>query len=208
LKLKNGFSKNFDFRRQYRLTKGGVLKLVDKIQDDLQFPDKRGSPLSPLQQTCLALIFFSAGTFQRIAGQIAGVKKSCACLTLRRVITSICRLAPTTIQLPSRSEMRRTSDNFMDKYGLPNFAMGVDGTHIMLGVRPTQRELPAGLEVQDFWCRKQFYSLNCQIIGNDTKMILNVVARWAGCTHDARVWSNCNAKSRIEEQNDFFITGY
>ncbi len=96
----------------------------------------------------------------------------------------------------------------MDKYGLPNFAMGVDGTHIMLGVRPTQRELPAGLEVQDFWCRKQFYSLNCQIIGNDTKMILNVVARWAGCTHDARVWSNCNAKSRIEEQNDFFITGY
>jgi len=180
---------------------------VDQIKDDLQFQDGRGSPLTPLQQICLALTFFSAGTFQRIAGHIAGVKKSCACITLRRVTTSICRLAPNTIQLPSRSEMRRTSDNFMDKYGLPNFAFGVDGTHIMLGVRPTERELPPGLQVQDFWCRKQFYSLNCQIVGNDTKMILHLVAHWAGCTHDARVWSNSNAKTWIEQQKDFFIAG-
>lgn len=189
------------------MTKGGVLSLVDQIKDDLQFPDGRGSPLTPLQQTCLALIFYSAGTFQRIAGQIAGVKKSCACLTLRRVTTAICRLAPNVIQLPSRSEMRRSSDYFMNKYGLPNFAMGVDGTHVMLGVRPTERELPHGIEVQDFWCRKQFYSLNCQIIGNETKMILNLVARWAGCTHDSRIWSNSNAKNQIEQQNEFVITG-
>jgi hypothetical protein len=181
---------------------------VDKIQDDLQFRDGRGSPLSPLQQTCLALTFLSAGTFQRVAGHIAGVKKSCASVTLRRVITAICQLAQNTIQLPTRSEMRRASDNFMDKYGLPNFAMGVDGTHIMLGVRPAEKELPRGLEVQDFWCRKQFYSLNCQIIGNDTRMILNLVARWAGCTHDARIWANSNAKNWIEQQDDFLIAGY
>ena len=54
--------------------------------------------------------------------------------------------------MPSRTEMRRTSDFFFQKYGLPNFALGVDGTHILLGLRPSEKEMPPGVQTQDF-CR-------------------------------------------------------
>ena len=37
-------------RTQYRLTKQGILFLVDELEDKLSFHTKRGSPLSPLQQ--------------------------------------------------------------------------------------------------------------------------------------------------------------
>ena len=41
------------------------------------------------------------------------------------------------------------------RYGLPNFAYGVDGSHIALRNAPSPNELPPGLGPQDFWCRKQ-----------------------------------------------------
>ena len=103
--------------------------------------------------------------------------------------------------------MRATADHFEQKYGLPNFALGVDGTHVRLGLRPAQKDLPPGIHPQDFWSRKQFFSINCQIVGNEKKLITNLVARWAGSTHDSRIWNNSNVKNWIEQQNDFMIVG-
>ena len=70
------------------------------------------------------MTYYASGTFQRTAGFLAGVKKSCANQTIRRVTTAICQLAKETIKLPNRREMRATSDFFEEKYALPNFAMG------------------------------------------------------------------------------------
>lgn len=115
--------------------------------ENLSFETERGNPLTPLQQTCLTLTFLASGTFQRTAGYMAGVKKSCASVTVHRVTTAICQMAPFVIKLPTRVEMRRTADYFQARYGLPNFALGVDGTHIRLGVRPNKNEIPNGVQV-------------------------------------------------------------
>ncbi len=147
-----------EFRRNFRLTKRGILHLVDLVEEDLQYPDNRGSPLTPLQQVCLCMTFLSSGTFQRTAGVIAGVSVSCANTTINRVITTLCQLAPEVIRMPTREQMRTTANFFMAKYGLPNFAYGVDGTHILLGLRPSEHELPAGVHPQDYWC--QFHQLS------------------------------------------------
>lgn len=196
-----------EFRSQYRLTKGAVLQLVSEIQEELQFRNNRGNPLTPLQQTSLALTFYASGTFMRTAGYLAGVKKSCACKTIHRVTTAICHLAQNVIHMPTIREMRSTSQKFLDKYGLPNFAMGVDGTHVHLGVRPCQNDLPVGVFVQDFWNRKQFYSINCQIMSNESHKILSISSQWAGSTHDSRVWSTSEGKHWLERQNEFMTAG-
>ena len=62
------------------------------------------------------------------------------------------------------------------------------------------RDLPNGVNPQDFWCRKQNYSINTQIIGNDQGLILDMDHRWAGRKHDARVWRRSEAKRYIENQ--------
>jgi hypothetical protein len=64
-----------------------------------------------------------------------------------------------------------------------------------------------GIACQDYWSRKQFFSINVQILGNETKKICNIVARWAGSTHDARVWNNCNAKVWMDQHPEYMIAG-
>jgi len=45
------------------------------------------------------------------------------------------------------------------------------------------------------------------VIGNEEKVIYNLVSRWSGSTHDARVWANSAAKRWTEERPDFLIAG-
>ena len=102
--------------RHYRLTKGAVLQLTELVAEDLGFASDRGSPLTPLQQTCLTLGYLGGGTFQHTAGLIGGVSKSCSNITIGKVIESICTNSPDFVSLPSRQEMRETSQFFYDRY--------------------------------------------------------------------------------------------
>ena len=63
--------------------------------------------------------------------------------------------------------------------------------------------MPNGVNTQDFWNRKQFYSLNTQIVGDGNNFIRAIDPRWAGSTHDARVYRNSIFKDWLETQDDF-----
>ena len=108
-------------RRHYRLTKRGVLQLTDLLVDHLNFSDDRGSPLTPLQQTCLTLGYLGGGTFQHTAGLIGGASKSCSNMTIARVIEAVCQISPDYISLPSRQEMRETSQFFFDRFEIHHY---------------------------------------------------------------------------------------
>jgi len=55
--------------------------------------------------------------------------------------------------------------------------------------------------------RKQFYSINAQVIGDGKMLIRDLEAKWAGSTHDARIWRNSRAKTIMESQAEFQIVG-
>ena len=82
--------------------------------------------------------------FYYFKGYLAGVKKSCACTTIKRVTKAICGLAPEVITMPTPSEMRHSSEHFEARFGLPNFILGVDGTFVRLGLKPRISDLPQG----------------------------------------------------------------
>ena len=48
-----------------------------------------------------------------------------------------------------------------DRFGLPNFAYGIDGMHVRFEDVP--RNLPLGHDPQQYHCRKLFYSINVQV---------------------------------------------
>jgi DDE superfamily endonuclease len=111
-------------------------------------------------------------------------------------------LAPHFIKLPMQAEMQAQSQEFFEHFRISNTPLGVDGTFVALGVKPSQHELPEGLYPQDFFCQKQFYALNCLVTGDGKHPIRNLVARWSGSTHDGRIWANSSIKSFIETQNN------
>jgi hypothetical protein len=113
-----------DFHRNFRFTKENLLKVVGLIKDDLEFRSKRGCPLDPVQQTCLALSFFANGSFQHVSGYMAGVKKSTACITIRRVARALVAKSDQLISMPTMAEMRASSEKLCQRFGIPACPLG------------------------------------------------------------------------------------
>ena len=106
--------------------------------------------------------------------------------------------------MPKNDEMEDTSQRMLNRFHLPRFAMAVDGMMVRFSEAP--RGLPPDKDTQQFWCRKQFYALNVQVVAND-EFIYDLDCGWPGQTHDARTWNRSEVKAYIEEQRRFLIVG-
>lgn len=67
----------------------------------------------------------------------------------------------------------------------------IDGTHIPIAN-------PGGQFGEVYRNRKRFFSLNVQVVCGPRGELLDVVTRWPGSTHDARVFANSVVKMRYE----------
>lgn len=86
-------------------------------------------------------------------------------------------------------------------YQVANFpgAIGaIDCTHIAV-------QSPSGDQAELFRNRKSWHSLNVQVICDHKLLIRNIVARWPGSTHDARILDNSLNGTRLGERQ---VGGY
>lgn len=116
-----------EFKTHFRHSKETIGTLVNLLRTDLQFPNDRGRPLSPMQQVCVALNTFAGAPFQRTAGLCGGVSQGAAWNAIFRVTLALCRRKPQFIRMPNEAEMEETAERMYDQFHLPNFAFGVDG---------------------------------------------------------------------------------
>ena len=193
-----------EFKRHFRFSKESVGRITDLLEEDLVFESNRGLPVPPVQQVCIALNSFAGAHFQRISGWCGGVSQNAARLCLVRVTNALVRRKNQFIFLPDVNQMEETAQRMFDKFKLPRFAMAVDGMQVRFNEAP--RKIPANKTKQQFWCRKQFYSINTQVVSND-EVIYDIDCGWPGSTHDARVWNRSEVKRWIEEQRRFKIVG-
>ena len=107
------------FLRNFRLNKDSANELAEILHEDLVFANERGRPLTPLQQLCLTLSFLANGSFMYVAGEVIGVKKTCAFKTLHNTVQVICNKLNYFITLPTPMEMRRTADDLFWKIQNP-----------------------------------------------------------------------------------------
>ena len=68
------------------------------------------------------------------------------------------------------------------------------------------RQIPPNKHAQQYWSRKQCYSINAQVIGND-QYIYDVDVGWPGSTHDSRIWSRSEVKAYLEQQRRCYCAG-
>ena len=190
----------FDYKLTYRFTKQNVGRLVEMFRPRLEHINNRGLPVSPLVQLEMTLAHFAGNNFHRVSGQSHNIGRAAARNIIMRVTDAIIEYKDQFVYLPSREEMRKTADKMLLKYKLPNFALAIDGIHLRLGGKP--HGIPDHHTQQHYFCRKQFYSINCQVTSNDL-YICDLDMRWPGKAHDSRIYTRSDVKQWLEHQVSF-----
>ena len=195
---------DYEFRQQFRFSKDAVQRLSDLVSGDLETENNRGLPVPPLDQVLICLNHLGGGHFQRTSGWCYGVSQSTPRLCIERVVDAIIIHKDEFVFMPDTDQMTATSERMYNKFSLPRLAYAVDGMQVRFAQAP--RGIPNNIPQQLFWCRKQCYAINVQLLCDD-RFILDVVLGWPGSVHDSRIWKLSEAKAVIETQRRFFVAG-
>ncbi|XP_050507518.1 putative nuclease HARBI1 [Diabrotica virgifera virgifera] len=102
-------------------------------------------------------------------------------------------ITPNWIKFPNSEHSRNTvSNGFRRRYNFPQCLGAIDCTHIAI-ISP-----PENYPALPYYCRKGYYSINCQIVVDSKYNILNMNARFPGSTHDSAIWQASNIKTIME----------
>jgi hypothetical protein len=196
-----------EFKKQFRFTKEAVIVLTEMLGDQLFQPTQRGRPLTVLQQVLVALNHYAGGAFQRTSALCGGVSQPTVSRVVKRVSQAICEHKRHHLKMPTEAQLLRTAGNMNERFKLPRFGYAVDGMMARFDSEP--RGIPVvperPLHPQDFFCRKGFHAINCQVICNDEFLILDLDLDWPGVTHDARVWAYSTVRQYLETVPGYYL---
>ena len=99
-------------------------------------------------------------------------------------------LAQSIFNFPQNDDaMRKKVAEFEAKFGMTQAFGCIDGTHITIQC-PIQNS-------QDFFCYKQYYSMNVQAVCDYKGYFMDVECMWPGSVHDAKVFANSSINWKL-----------
>lgn len=181
-----------EFRVRFRFSKDTLINLIlPDILPELQRPTRRSFSLTPIQQICAVLRFYSCGSYQRVVGDTIQIHRTTISKLVRQVsITIIARLKHRYISIPNERQKVEISRGFQERCRFPGVIGAIDCTHIKIAY-------PHIVNPGMYMNRKNFYSINCQMICDHENKFWNIVARWPGSTHDSRIFDNSSIGNKL-----------
>ena len=191
-----------DWLENLRMSKATFLYVCSELHLAVEKNDTSMRKALPVEQrVALILWFLATGTDFRTIGHLFGVSKSTVCVVTKQVCYALVSiLLPKHIRFPSSDGLREVVDCFKHKFGFPQCAGVVDGTHVPI-VSPA--EYPA-----DYYNRKGFHSILMQGTVNHLGQFIDGYIRWPGRVHDARVFSNSTLYRKGQANESCFPTGW
>ena len=173
-----------DWLENFRMSNATFTYLCNEIRSAIERQDTKMRKCIPTEQrVALTLWYLATNADYRTIGHLFGVSKSTVCVITKDVCTAIVsNLLPKYIRIPSGDNLKDVVEGFEHKWGFPQCAGAVDGTHIPV-VSP--EECPA-----DYYNRKGWHSVLMQGVVNHLGHFTNVYVGWPGRVHDARVFAN------------------
>ena len=173
-----------EFRNRYRLTKEAFHDLLKLCEPHLKTANNRGLPISILLKLCAVLRFFATGSFQIVTGDLEGLSQTSVSVIIKEVSEILALKRKDFIKFPKTDEeITAENQGFYAIGHFPGVVGAVDCTHVKI-------QSPGGDTAELFRNRKGFFSINVQAICKSKLEITNIVARWRGSVHGARIFEN------------------
>lgn len=169
------------WKPNFRMNRETFETLCDYLRNDLVRHETRmRRPVPVEKRIALGLWRLSTGNSYRSCGLQFGLGKSTAKTICQEFEEALCRRKDLFIRFPfDADEVRKATSDFEDQYHFPQVVGAIDGCHIEINAPPENRE--------DYYNRKQFYSINLQGIVDPNLMFQHIAVGYPGSIHDARV---------------------
>ncbi|KAA0725346.1 putative nuclease HARBI1 [Triplophysa tibetana] len=177
--------------RRYRLDHAGIMFVVDLLRDAITSPTRRHNAITPEKKVITTLRYLATGKMQQCSSDDLGLSQSSVAQTLTALSQPNIVIQFVSFPLDART-LHTHKRAFMDIAGFPGVVGVIDGKHVRI-IAPSEDEAV-------FVNRKNFHSINVQIVFNAACKILDIVAKWPGSTHDARILSESGIRQLFERR--------
>ena len=186
-----------NWKKNFRMSRELFDQLVNAlnpwISPNLNSPNYRAIPAN--KKVGITLYYLKDTGSLSMTANTFGIHISTVSKIIKEVCSAIAyKLGPTYVKLPqTEEEMIEKAAEFVSKFGMHQAFGCIDGTHVPI-LRPLEHS-------QDYFCYKQYFSLNVQAVCDFRGMFMDVDCKWPGSVHDAKIFSNSSIGTKLRNQD-------
>lgn len=186
-----------EWKANFRMGRTAFLHFCSILQPHLQRQTTTFRKPVPVDQRIAICLWRLATNVEfRTISHLFGIGQSTAVTITNQVAAVIVKfLLPVYIRTPSELEFESIIQGFRDRWGFPQCAGAIDGTHIGILAPP--------ISSSDYYNRKGFFSVILQGVVDHRLMFWDINVGWPGKVHDARVLANSSLFARGQSNTLF-----